>query len=356
MGWVNREMKAAMLAGRSGDGRPPSGPDLLDSAQPLSAVSIVRQRIAEIGARLPTELLDPFPIQPSPAFAAKLGVATLVASLAIILVPGQRPQANLIAGGLSTNARETIGIVSARNADALSMSGSVSGPTATSSPSNSSLGDGNDRNRGAAPFVIDLADLSPDDPDQNGEWVEPELEPEDQWVDGGNGVALPDVLLRIRFCESTNDYGAAHINSSARGAYQFLTKSWIWYGHAERFGVPEANLATPAQQDEAALLTLNSQGAGPWAESRPCWDDPEIDPRYPTAGPPPTVATTTTASTTTSGPTTTTPATTSTTVPSSTTTTTTASTTTTQPSSTTISASTTTTGSTTTSSTTTTQA
>ena len=140
------------------------------------------------------------------------------------------------------------------------------------------------------------------------EWVEPALPPEGEWVDAGNGVLVPDVLLRIRFCESTNNYLAANGYSSARGAYQFLTMSWEWYGHAERFGVAQAHLATPAQQDQAALATLQAEGTGPWAESRPCWSDPDIDPRYATAAPPstpPPSTTTTSAPSTTSGPSTT---------------------------------------------------
>lgn len=187
-----------------------------------------------------------------------------------------------------------------------------------------------------------LADLITTTSTVPGQWVEPEVEPESQWVDGGNGVALPDVLLRIRFCESTNNYGAANSYSSARGAYQFLTMSWNWYGHADRYGVASANLATPAQQDEAALLTFQQDGARPWAESRPCWDDPNIDARYLTAGPPATTppATTTTAppstestttvegSTTSEGSTTTTAASSTTTSEGSTTTTTGSSTTT----------------------------
>jgi hypothetical protein len=154
------------------------------------------------------------------------------------------------------------------------------------------------------PFEIDLAliaaTVEPEDLGfdiEPGTWDEPEIEPEDRWVDAGNGVALPDLLLRIRFCESTNNYRAAHVASSARGAYQFLSTSWAWYGHAERYGVAEAHLATPAQQDEAALLTYRQVGARPWAESRPCWDDPAIDPRYLTARPPPPLPTTTTSST-----------------------------------------------------------
>ena len=185
-------------------------------------------------------------------------------------------------------------------------------------------------------------------------WVEPEIEPESEWKDSGNGVALPDLLLRIRFCESTNNYRAAHTNSSARGAYQFLTMSWDYYGHAARYGVASADLATPAQQDEAALLTYQQVGASPWAESRACWDDPDIDPRYLTAGPPPTASTTSTTSSPTTSSTTTSSTTTgssaSTTTTTASTTTTTASTTTTTASTTTTTASTTTTTASTTSS------
>lgn len=132
--------------------------------------------------------------------------------------------------------------------------------------------------------------------------VEPEIEPESQWVDAGNGVTLPDVLLRIRFCESTNDYQAAHTVSSARGAYQFLTGSWGWYGHAQRYGVASADLATPAQQDDAALRTLQQDGTRPWLASRSCWASPGINPNYATTKPrgstTTTVATTTTTAST----------------------------------------------------------
>lgn len=91
------------------------------------------------------------------------------------------------------------------------------------------------------------------------------------WVDAGHGVFVPPVLLAIRRCESTDNYTAANTRSSARGAYQFLQSSWIAYGHADRYGVPEAHLATPAQQDEAALLTWDRDGTRPWLASRHCW-------------------------------------------------------------------------------------
>ncbi len=91
------------------------------------------------------------------------------------------------------------------------------------------------------------------------------------WVDAGNGVYLPPILVRIRFCESTDNYLAANRWSSARGAYQFLTSSWAAYGHDVRYGVTQAHLATPAQQDEAALITWQEDGTGPWRASIRCW-------------------------------------------------------------------------------------
>lgn len=125
-------------------------------------------------------------------------------------------------------------------------------------------------------------------------WSEPVIPPESDWVDAGNGVVVPDVLLRIRYCESTNNYKAAHTVSSARGAYQFLTKSWGWYGHAARYGVASADQAAPAQQDEAAVLTLRRDGTRPWLASWSCWGSGDLPANYATAGPPPQPTTTST--------------------------------------------------------------
>ncbi len=91
------------------------------------------------------------------------------------------------------------------------------------------------------------------------------------YVDAGHGVLVPPVLLKIRFCESTDNYTAANPASSARGGYQFLTGSWAAYGHAERYGVSQAHLASPAQQDEAALITWQADGTRPWLASKHCW-------------------------------------------------------------------------------------
>lgn len=94
---------------------------------------------------------------------------------------------------------------------------------------------------------------------------------ESGWVDAGHGVLVPPVLLAIRYCESRDNYQAANPSSSARGAYQFLTGSWAAYGHADRYGVSQAHLATNVQQDEAALLTWQRDGTRPWNASKSCW-------------------------------------------------------------------------------------
>ena len=91
------------------------------------------------------------------------------------------------------------------------------------------------------------------------------------YVDAGHGVFVPPVLIEIRRCESTHNYQAANPSSTARGAYQFLRSSWAAYGHADRYGVAEAHLATNAQQDEAALITWQRDGTRPWNASRSCW-------------------------------------------------------------------------------------
>jgi hypothetical protein len=91
------------------------------------------------------------------------------------------------------------------------------------------------------------------------------------WVDAGHGVFVPPIMLEVRRCESTHNYTAANLRSSARGAYQFLTGSWVWYGHAARYDAPQAHFATPAQQDEAAALTWLADGTAPWNASRHCW-------------------------------------------------------------------------------------
>lgn len=87
-----------------------------------------------------------------------------------------------------------------------------------------------------------------------------------------NGEGIPPILLRIRGCESYWDpnapgnYTATNPDSTASGAYQFLDSTW-----AGRYGVPRAMMATPAQQDAAAIELYNSSGTTPWRSSVSCW-------------------------------------------------------------------------------------
>lgn len=91
------------------------------------------------------------------------------------------------------------------------------------------------------------------------------------WVDAGHGVWVPQILISIRYCESKHDYTAQNRRSTASGGYQFLNSSWAAYGHSSRYGVSRSMYATPAQQDEAALITWQESGTRPWAASRSCW-------------------------------------------------------------------------------------
>lgn len=91
------------------------------------------------------------------------------------------------------------------------------------------------------------------------------------WVDAGNGVWVPQILIDIRSCESGHSYTAQNPVSTASGAYQFLNSSWAAYGHSSRYWVRTAAEATPAQQDEAALMTWERDGTRPWYASRHCW-------------------------------------------------------------------------------------
>jgi len=77
---------------------------------------------------------------------------------------------------------------------------------------------------------------------------------------------FPAVMLRIRWCESRDDYTARNPTSSASGAWQFIDSTWANYG-----GYPRAYLAPPEVQDAKAMLTYQASGTRPWAASRSCW-------------------------------------------------------------------------------------
>ncbi len=93
----------------------------------------------------------------------------------------------------------------------------------------------------------------------------------DGYVDAGNGVWIPSVMVAIRHCESHDNYKAVNSSSGAAGAYQFLASSWASYGFAAKYGVKSAKDATPAQQDEAALAAYLRSGTTPWKASKSCW-------------------------------------------------------------------------------------
>lgn len=77
---------------------------------------------------------------------------------------------------------------------------------------------------------------------------------------------LPPIMLRIRWCESRNNYTAENRRSTASGAWQFLDSSWARYAGYER-----AMYAPPEVQDQKALNVYNAVGTRPWNASRSCW-------------------------------------------------------------------------------------
>ena len=91
------------------------------------------------------------------------------------------------------------------------------------------------------------------------------------YIDLGNGVYGPPIGLKIRFCESTNNYTAQNKLSTASGAWQFLDSTWRGYGFSERYHVSKAKYASPFQQDEAFVYAYEQDGTRPWNESKGCW-------------------------------------------------------------------------------------
>lgn len=74
------------------------------------------------------------------------------------------------------------------------------------------------------------------------------------------------VKNKIAACESGGRYDARNRRSTASGKYQFLNTTW-----AGRYGVKRAYLATPEQQEQAAMELYVASGLQPWRASQRCW-------------------------------------------------------------------------------------
>ena len=79
-------------------------------------------------------------------------------------------------------------------------------------------------------------------------------------------VLTDDELLRLRMCESTDNYQAVSPSGTYRGAYQFSQATWDWvagFADPSLVGVDPA-AAAPADQDAQALALFDRPGASPW--------------------------------------------------------------------------------------------
>lgn len=85
-------------------------------------------------------------------------------------------------------------------------------------------------------------------------------------------IVLPDILLKIRYCESKDDYTAQNSRSTASGAFQFIDGTWNNYK-----GYAKAKLAPAYVQDEYALLTYQKSGTRPWNASSYCWNPKRLN-------------------------------------------------------------------------------
>lgn len=77
---------------------------------------------------------------------------------------------------------------------------------------------------------------------------------------------LPALLLRIRRCESHDDYHAQNPRSTASGGWQILDSTWQRYK-----GYRRAVDAPRSVQDEKALTLYAQRDTEPWRASQGCW-------------------------------------------------------------------------------------
>lgn len=87
---------------------------------------------------------------------------------------------------------------------------------------------------------------------------------------------LPPLLVRIRFCESTDNYNARNPErvywhgkyiGNASGGFQIVDDTWRSYNKKYKHAMD----APRAVQDDVATRLYADQGTGPWAASKSCW-------------------------------------------------------------------------------------
>ena len=74
-------------------------------------------------------------------------------------------------------------------------------------------------------------------------------------------VLTDDELLRLRMCESTDNYAATNPSGKYRGAYQFDFATWRTVG-----GTGDPAVAPPEEQDARARELYARRGHQPWPE------------------------------------------------------------------------------------------
>ena len=79
--------------------------------------------------------------------------------------------------------------------------------------------------------------------------------------EGRYGIAPPEKWARLRFCESSDDYGAISPTGKYRGAYQFDYATWQTVG-----GTGDPAAAPAAEQDARARELYARRGHEPWPE------------------------------------------------------------------------------------------
>lgn len=65
--------------------------------------------------------------------------------------------------------------------------------------------------------------------------------------------------------ESKGNPSVVNPSSGAGGLFQFMRSTWAAMGFTRRYGVAGAEMASAAQQWEAARITLAQVGRSPWA-------------------------------------------------------------------------------------------